>query len=258
MKNCFKILWAITFVFLILFVVGCGDKEDESVDESGKDTTIADIAFVLVKAGMFTMGSPYYESGRYYDEIPHKITLTKDYWISKYPITQRQYQKVMGDNPSYFSGDNRPVEKVNWAKADDFARRIGGRLPTEAEWEFAARGGNKSKGYIYSGSDNIEIVAWYGGISEQETHPVGELAPNELGICDMSGNVWEWCGDRFEDYTADAVTDPAGPATGGNGYVVRGGSWYNGAPDCRIANRGGFDPLWGYDNLGFRVAFPRK
>jgi formylglycine-generating enzyme required for sulfatase activity len=212
----------------------------------GDTKTINGIECVLVKAGTFTMGSPESEEGRYSDETQHQVTLTQDYWISKYPVTQAQYEAVMGSNPAsgYGVGDNYPVYNVTWNNANDFCKAVGGRLPTEAEWEFAARGGNKSNGYIYSGSDNLSEVAWYWdnipsqnyGDSDYGTQPVGQKKANELGIYDMSGNVWEWCSDWHDDYPTDAVTDPTGPASGSY-RVLRGGSWYYYSQYCRVADR---------------------
>jgi formylglycine-generating enzyme required for sulfatase activity len=202
---------------------------------------------VLVKAGSFTM------SGK------TKVILTNDYYISKYPVTQTQYLAVMGNNPSYFSGDNNPVEQVSWYDANKFAEKVGGRLPTEAEWEFAARGGNKSNGYIYSGSNDIAQIAWYNSNSSSRTQVVGTKFPNELGIYDMSGNVWEWCSDWYGllPKTAMTMTNPKGPAKGTD-RVIRGGSWDNIAYYCRIARvpygKKSYDPS-NLISVGIRVVF---
>ena len=215
----------------------------------GGDTKIINgIECVLVRAGTFMMGSPTSESGRSSDETQHRVTLTQDYYISKYPITNRQFGK---------SGNaNHPVVNVTWYQANDWAKSKGGRLPTEAEWEFAARGGNKSKGYIYSGSNNLNAVGWYSENSGYETHPVGQKQANELGIYDMSGNVWEWCSDWYGKYSTSGVVNPTGPSTGFR--VSRGGYWDFSARYCRVAYRYYYNPSDYRNNLGFRVAFPRN
>ena len=219
----------------------------------GEEMTINGIACVLVKAGTFTMGVD-----DYWNYTTHQVTLTKDYWIGKYEVTQSQYQSVMGNNPSYFSGANNPVESVTWNNANDFCEAVGGQLPTEAQWEFAARGGNKSEGYIYSGSNTVGEVAWYGGNnSPSGTKQVGLKLPNELGIYDMSGNVYEWCSDWYSDYSSGAVVDPIGPSSGSY-KILRGGSWSNVEQYCRVADRYSGYPSDSSSNLGFRVAFPRN
>ncbi|MCL1947653.1 MAG: SUMF1/EgtB/PvdO family nonheme iron enzyme, partial [Chitinivibrionia bacterium] len=169
--------------------------------QTAETKIINGIECVLVRAGTFMMGSPTSESGRFNDETRHQVTLTQDYYISKYPITNAQYGK---------SGNaNHPVVNVTWFQANDWAKSKGGRLPTEAQWEFAARGGVKSKGYIYSGSNNLNDVGWYrNNNSPSGTKPVGQKQPNELGIYDMSGNVWEWCNDWYGEYSSSAVTNP--------------------------------------------------
>ena len=256
---------------------GGGGKDDNykatvpdlGVNGSGNDgdtRTINGIECVLVKAGTFMMGSPTNEANRDSDELQHQVTLTQDYWLSKYPITQAQYRSVTGSNPSYFSGrDNNPVEDVTWAQANSFAQSVGGRLPTEAEWEFAARGGNRSNGYIYSGSNNLDEVGWYwSNIPSQSsgnigygTQPVGQKQPNELGIYDMSGNVYEWCSDWYNSYPTGAVTNPTGASTG-DYREIRGGDWSDDAQGCRAASRNIDDPSSPFNYVGFRVVFPRN
>ena len=208
------------------------------------------IECVLVKAGTFTMGSPTSEANRENYETQHKVTLTQDYYISKYPITNAQFGK---------SGNaNHPVVNVTWFQASDWAKSIGGRLPTEAEWEFAARGGNKNRGSIYSGSNNLDNVGWYNSNSGGGTKSVGQKQPNELGIYDMSGNIFEWCGDWYSFYPTEAVTDPVvtRPNYKVDDHVFRGGSWGSYAQYCRVANRNGRDPSYYDPYLGFRVVFP--
>jgi formylglycine-generating enzyme required for sulfatase activity len=218
--------------------------------------TINGIECVLVKAGTFMMGSPTSENGRDSNELQHQVTITKDFWISKYEVTQEQYKAVMGTNPSYFEGNNLPVEKVNYHDALIFCQKVGGRLPTEAEWEFAARGGKNSKGYIYSGSNSLGTVGW-NGYNSNGTKTVGTRAPNELGIYDMSGNVWEWCSDWYGDYSSSPVSDPTGPESG-SARVFRGGSWFRESQYCRVANRDYDSPSNRGCSLGLRVVFDKN
>ncbi|MDR3012222.1 MAG: formylglycine-generating enzyme family protein [Chitinispirillales bacterium] len=221
-----------------------------------------DIELVLVKAGAFTMGCA---SDNCFDrEKPaHEVTLTNDFYIGKYPVTQRQWEAIMGNNPSRFRGDSRPVEQVNWEDIQRFITRLNAltgrnfRLPTEAEWEFAARGGLDSEGHSYAGSGVISEVAWYGhfdgGNSGMGTHQVGAKDPNELGIHDMTGNVWEWINDIYWSYTAEAKTNPTGRASG-RSRVIRGGSWASHAQDCRITFRNQAFPDYRAHDIGFRLA----
>ena len=217
------------------------------------------IDMVRVEAGTFTMGATAEMKNPDVDEKPtHRVTLINDYYIGKYEVTQALWQAVMGDDPSYFKGDNLPVEAVTWDDCQEFIgklNRITGktfRLPTEAEWEYAARGGNKSRGYQYSGSNNPSNVAWYDDNSGDKTHAVGTKQPNELGIYDMSGNVWEWCQDWYETYSSSSQVNPTG-ANSGSCRVVRGVSWYNNARDCRLSLRGSNTPDFRSSNLGLRL-----
>jgi formylglycine-generating enzyme required for sulfatase activity len=217
------------------------------------------IEVVFVSAGTFTMGDramrTVLSNADGHGEVERQVTLTRGFWISKYPITQAQYQAVMGNNPSHFSGRlNNPVENVDWFNAVAFAKAVGGRLLTEAEWEFAARGGNRSRGFIYSGSDNLREVGWFGENSGGGTQPVGQKKPNELGLYDMSGNVWEWTSNWYENFGMASVRNPAGPNTG-TYRVLRGGSWHVTAGHCRVAARLDAYPEYGWTSGGFRVAF---
>ena len=215
---------------------------------------------VEVKGGTFTMGATE-EQGSYVksEEKPaHQVTLSS-YMIGKTEVTQELWEAVMGSNPSYFKGSNLPVEQVSWEDCQTFIRKLNAltgknfRLPTEAEWEFAVRGGNKSRGYKYSGSNTLSNVAWYDDNSSYKTHPVATKAPNELGIYDMSGNVWELCSDWFDSYSSSSHYNPTG-LNRGSVLVHRGGSWINDAGYCRVSNRGFYHPARRSSGLGLRLA----
>ena len=207
--------------------------------------TVCGVSFEMVRVdgGTFRMGATSEQGGDAYgDEKPvHSVTLS-GYYIGKTEVTQALWKAVMGSNPSNFKGDNLPVECVSWDDCQEFIRKLNSmtgqnfRLPTEAEWEFACRGGNNSRGYKYSGSNNLANVAWYWDNSGEKTHPVATKAPNELGIYDMSGNVWEWCGDWYANYTSNSQTNPTGPYSGSD-RVGRGGSWDDIVGGCRSSFR---------------------
>ena len=218
------------------------------------------IEMVKVEAGTFMMGATSEMKDPYDDEKPvHQVTLTNDYYMGKYEVTQALWQAVMGSNPSNFKGDNLPVETVNWNDCQEFISKLNSltgrkfRLPTEAEWEYAARGGKKSRGYQYSGSRKISDVAWYEGNSRSKTHPVGRKQANELGIYDMSGNVWEWCSDWYGSYSSSSQTNPMGSDSGAK-RVRRGGSWCYIARICRSSYRYGDAPDCRGLYLGLRLA----
>ena len=214
---------------------------------------------VYVAGGTFTMGATSEQGSDAFDnESPtHSVTLSS-YYICKYEVTQALWRAVMGNNPSNFKGDNLPVECVSWDDCQTFINRLNSytgrnfRLPTEAEWEFAARGGNYSRHYKYSGSNYISDVAWYDGNSSNRTHPVGTKQANELGLYDMSGNVWEWCSDWYGSYSSYSQNDPTGPNSGSD-RVLRGGSWCDGASYCRSSYRYYNSPGYRNINLGFRL-----
>ena len=216
---------------------------------------------VRVEGGTFHMGATSEQEGEVNsNEKPvHPVTLSS-YYIGKTEVSQALWQAVMGSNPSYYQGADLPVECVNWNDCQEFIQnlnRLTGRnfrLPTEAEWEFACRGGNNSRGYKYSGSNNLGSVAWYDENSGGKTHPVGTKAPNELGIYDMSGNVLEWCSDWYAGYTADSQTNPIGPQSGSL-RVLRCGSFNFPAGSCRSSYRGCFYPTRHPSNFGLRLAF---
>ena len=266
-----------------VLVVSCGDDDNEedvqtsSSDQNGgnessdngnvggsvndgqnKVFTVNGVSFkmIAVKGSTFQMGS---DDGSDVEKPVHQVTLS-DYYIGETEVTQELWSAVMGSNPSEFPGNmQRPVEMVSWNDCQTFISRLNEltgatfRLPTEAQWEYAARGGNKSKGYTYSGSNAIDDVAWYNDNSDRMTHPVKTKAPNELGIYDMSGNVFEWCSDWYGDYSSAAQTDPTGPATGSY-RVFRGGSWGSNTRRCRSAIRSINWPEDRGSHLGLRLA----
>ena len=265
-----------------------------------------DIEMVYIEGGTFMMGcAPEQERYCHDEEKPvHKVAITRDFYVGKYEVTQKQWREIMGTDLRQQrdkagnglsirgEGDSYPMYYVSWYETVEFCNRLselaglkpayginktvkdgengvsgtngivtlipeanGYRLPTEAEWEYAARGGNKSNGYQYSGGNDAGEIAWYDSNSEAGTHPVGTRKANELGIHDMTGNVDEWVFDRygFSYYANSPALDPAGPAEG-TGRVVRGGSWYIHARNARVSIRYSYNPDLRSFNLGFRLA----
>lgn len=214
-----------------------------------------------VEGGSFTMGCTSAQGDACGDaEKPsHRVTVS-GFWLGKYEVTQALWKAVMGDNPSGLSSCAQcPVESVSWNDAQEFIRKLNAktgkryRLPTEAEWEYASRGGNKSHGTLYAGSNDVASVAWFVGNSGEGTNPVGRMAPNELGLFDMSGNVSEWCADWYGKYSASAAKDPKGPADG-QGRVLRGGSWSSIPWYISSFARGSASVDARNNDLGFRLA----
>ena len=243
------------WIFLLLTILtGCGKGTQEF--------TVNGVSFkmVYVEGGTFTMGCTGEQGGDCdSDEKPtHRVTLP-GYYMGETEVTQALWKAVMGSNPSYFKGDNLPVEGVSWNDCQEFIRKLNQltgktfRLPTEAQWEYAARGGNKSNGYKYAGGNSVGNVAWYGDNSSSQTHPVKSKQPNELGLYDMSGNVWEWCSDWYGSYGSAAQTNPQGPSSGST-RVLRGGSWYTYAWVCRVSRRSFNYPDYRFINIGFRLS----
>jgi sulfatase modifying factor 1 len=224
--------------------------------------------FVLIQPGTFMMGSPEDEVGRFDDETLHEVTITKPFYMQTTPVTQKQWKAVMGNNPSYYKGDNLPVERVSWDDCQEFIQRLNQsddgiyRLLTEAEWEYACRAGTSTPFGIGNGCDlditqaNFDGRYPYGkgaeGIYRAATVPVKSFAPNAWGLYDMHGNVWEWCQDWYGDHPKGAVSDPQGPDSG-EYKLLRGGSWYYFAKDCRSAIRLNESPENGYSDIGFRL-----
>lgn len=264
----------LTMITLAIFL--CAGAFAQEAHTRGNGAKADTAGMVYVEGGTFQMGST---TGEYDNERPvHGVTVGS-FYIGKYEVTQAEYQVVMGENPSCFKGDRRPVECVSWYSAVEYCNRRsraegltpcyrgsgdditcdwsadGYRLPTEAEWEYAATaGGTADSTELYSGGSNIDDVAWYGGNSGSQTHDVGTKAPNALGIYDMSGNVWEWCWDWYDKgyYSRGSAQNPTGPASGSR-RIERGGSLDFNAGYCRCAYRDSDLPGNGYGDMGFRV-----
>jgi len=217
------------------------------------------MAFVRIPAGTFMMGSEEYD-----DEKPvHKVRVLKAFWMQATEVTQAQWRAVMGENPSYFKGDDLPVENGSWSDCREFLKKLnvlrlkgaGGRtfdLPTEAEWEYASRAGSTGKWCFGDDESKLGEYAWYRENSGGKTHPAGGKKPNAWGLHDMHGNVWEWCKDRYGPYKADPVKDPQGPRSG-NCRVLRGGGWYYFSRYTRSADRYWLEPTSRYDCVGLRL-----
>ncbi len=230
--------------------------------EGSRTFTVNGVKFTMVpvEGGTFTMGatSEQGSDARDGEKPAHQVTLS-DYYIGQTEVTQALWKAVMGSNPSDSKGDNLPVEQVSWDDCQVFIQKLNQltgkqfRLPTEAEWEYAARGGRKSRGYKYAGGNDIGSVAWYNSNSRDETHTVATKQANELGVYDMSGNVWEWCSDWYDGYQSSSQSDPQRPSLG-SCRVNRGGSCYCNAGDCRVSYRFFGTPDFRYNDLGLRLS----
>ncbi|MCL1946868.1 MAG: formylglycine-generating enzyme family protein [Chitinivibrionia bacterium] len=216
--------------------------------------------FVPITGATYMMGcTPEQGESCYDNEKPaHSVTIG-DFQIGRHLVTQKLWKAVTGNSPSGFKGDDLPVESVSWDDVQEFLSTLNSitgknyRLPTEAEWEFAARGGNKSKGYKFSGSNNLGELGWSSDNSGGKTQTVGQKKPNELDIYDMSGNVFEWCSDWYGPYPSGAAQNPQGPSSG-EYRIMRGGSWRGGAKPCRVSNRHSHSPSFFINVVGFRLA----
>ncbi len=215
------------------------------------------ITLVLVPPGTFWMGSSETELERRNDEALHQVTSSKGFYLSIHPVTQAQWQAVMGSNPSYLYGDNLPVELVSWDDCQVFCARLGDgfRLPTEVAWEYACRAGTTTAYNNGNTKAYLEQTGWYNTNSSSRTQPVGSKEANAWGLFDMHGNVWEWCSDWYhaDYYSKSSSTDPPGPAVGFS-RVIRGGGWHSYAGYCRSASRYRFEPVFRDNSLGFRLA----
>ncbi|MBE9074521.1 formylglycine-generating enzyme family protein, partial [Microcystis sp. LEGE 08355] len=226
------------------------------------------LEMVSLPAGEFLMGSPDSDPDASDDEKPQHQVKVNSFAIGKYPVTQAQYEAVMGTNPSYFKNNSwfqnnpqNPVEKVSWNDAQAFCRKLSQitgktyRLPTEAEWEYACRAGTTTRFYFGDDANQLGDYAWYSANSQDKTHPVGQKKPNAWGLYDMIGNVWEWCEDNWHSTYENAPKDGSAWLTNDDDYqILRGGSWCYNPFFCRSAFRNDFDRRVGfYGSLGFRV-----
>jgi len=234
-------------------------EKSKAISATGKTyTNSIGMEFVLIPSGTFKMGSSNGES----DEKPiHSVTISEAFYMGKYEVTQKEWKAVMGDNPSSFKGDKLPVEQVSWNDIQEFIKKLnqkeGGtkyRLPTEAEWEYAARAGSNSKWSFGDNESQLGDYAWYGSNSNSQTHPVGQKKPNKYGLYDVHGNVWEWVQDWYDSnyYSSSPKTDSKGPSSGSL-RVFRGGGWYSDAEYTRSADRDFDNPEYGFSNIGFRL-----
>jgi len=279
-----KFIATAVFVCTILMMTACATGGDSAEGTVPLDQAIqeapapqpAPANMVRINGGTFTMGSPSSEPERWDDETQHQVTVSS-FYMGKYEVTQKEYQEVMGTNPSSFKGDNLPVECVSWFDAVEYCNALsrkegltpaytinesgnrtvtwnrsanGYRLPTEAEWEYACRAGTTT---AYNTGANINNnTGWYDANSAGSTQEAGQKPANAWGLYDMHGNVWEWCWDWFGDYTSGTQTDPVG-ASSGSDRVSRGGGWFDSAQGVRSAFRNYGTPSYRYSNLGFRL-----
>jgi formylglycine-generating enzyme required for sulfatase activity len=272
-----KTLGMVTLVLGVFFaMVGCVSTEStarkrgaagarELTLDLGNDVTMK---LVQIPAGKFLMGSRDTEKDRHKNEVQHEVMISKPFYMGVYEVTQAQWRAVMGTNPSFFKGDNRPVEMVSWDDCQSFCRALSAkvgrtiRLPSEAEWEYACRAGTKTQFYFGDDVSRLDQCAWYDGnsstgSSDMQSHDVGGKTPNAWGLHDMHGNVWEWCQDWYGVYPAGVQTDPTGPPNA-SFRVLRGGSCVSYADICRTAYRGYRNPGYRSDHDGFRLVLDSK
>lgn len=271
-KRIVCIWFLVLVVFMSAFMFSCKKIEinEKTYDIHHTDTTVvctvngSVFTMVLVEGGTFVMGATEEQGHEDPDEneYPVHVVNLSSYYICQTEVTQELWNTVMGTNPAMIHGDlSLPVDCVKWDMCQEFIQALNEmldykyqiRMPTEAEWEFAARGGNKSKGYKYSGSNILDEVAWYGSNAEGVTHPVGTKKSNELGLYDMSGNLWEWCQDWIGHYQPEEQTNPIGPAEGTH-RIMRGGSWTYDQNFCRVSRRNYISNVIGVSNCGLRLA----
>jgi len=261
---------------MLAAVVGCCGAQDTAgvsvapkagearVVELGRGVTLD---LVWIPPGVFQMGSPFGEEGRFIVEgRRHQVTLTHGFWMGKYPVTQQQWKRVMGNNPSHSNDPRLPVEQVNWNDCQSFITTLNrilataaltAALPDEAQWEYACRAGTASRFWSGDRVADLARVAWFADNSDNQPHEVGRKPANPWGLCDMHGNIWQWCQDWLERYPREDPTDPHGPDAGQE-RVLRGGSWSSEADICRAAYRFSYPPGYRIMTAGLRVIANKK
>jgi len=233
--------WVLAFLALAAIAAWrMGTASSVAAQANTKVNTKDGLTYVMIPPGTFQMGCSPDDFECTPDETRHSVTISNGFWIGQTEVTQAAYMKVVGTNPSRFKGDQLPVEMVSWDTAKAYCERVDMRLPTEAEWEYAARGGSPASRY-----KPLDQIAWYSENSKDTTHAVAQKQANGYGLYDMLGNVWEWVADWYEPYTAAAATDPKGPPMS-PGRVLRGGSWFNVPSYIRVSDRL-------YDRPGFKL-----
>ena len=270
--------WLLLMVVVAsVFLASC--REDEQIPAKTytiayTDTTVVfrinNVSFTMVRVegGTYRMGATEEQGEEDPDEYEYPVHVVNlsSFYICQTEVTQELWQLVMNENPSLIRGDmQQPVDCVKWDMCQNFIAKLNElldnqfeiRMPSEAEWEYAARGGNRSRGYKYSGSNNVDEVAWYEGNSDKSTHPVATKKPNELGLYDMSGNLWEWCSDWQGHYRPEEQTNPAGPLDGSH-HIMRGGSWTYDQSFCRVSRRNYTSNVIRASNCGLRIAMTAK
>jgi len=271
----FSILGLLALIMSAVYrfcIYGIDKKEGQAISSDDIVITIKSVSFVMkpVEGGTFQMGSENNDGIADDDEKPtHSVTVSS-FYISEIEVTQGLWEAVMGttviyqrnlvnsSSPLRGLGADLPMYYVNWYECQEFIRRLNSqtgkcfRLPTEAEWEYASKGGNKRNDFKYAGSNSLANVAWYSDNSNSSSHPVKSKTPNAIGLFDMSGNVWEWCQDWYGYYNNNIETNPIGPADGSK-RVVRGGSWYSNSSYCRVTKRYKIDPGYRDTCYGFRL-----
>jgi len=266
----------LSFFLIIAIVLSCNFFINDALSQTPTVEKIVilpgDVPLHLVKirCGSFFMGSQSSEKDMAPDEAPlHRVTISREFYLGKYEITQSQWKALMGENPSVFHNfnfsGNHPVEMVSWEDAQTFLQKLNElgpgffRLPTESEWEYCCRAGTQSR-FPWSDDPDYKLLseyAWFYSRAEGKSHPVGQKKPNDWGLYDMHGNVWEWCGDWFDNFSGDPVTDPPG-ALSGTGRIIRGGSWFNEPEALRSANRHRHPTDSRQTNIGIRIVWIEK